>query len=135
VSTAWTEDEYARIATALLYPAYRRVQITYGHQLDNSYEYALNAKLEAMPERGKEGALALADQIQELEADLIRSTTNGEGVRKVDRIEFFTLAEQRAERERNLERTRMRLSALIDHPVNPTPGLTTAGGINASVCG
>lgn len=135
MSTVWTDDEYARIATALLYPAYRRVQITYGHQLDNSYEYALNAKLEAMPERGKNVALALADQIQELEADLIQSTTNGEGVKKVDRIEFFTLAEQRSERERNLERTRMRLSALIDHPVNPTPGLTSASGINSAVCG
>lgn len=137
MATAWTDDEYARVATALLYPAYRRAQVTHAWQLDNSFEYALLAKLEAVPEGAKAGALALADKIALKEdslADGDNSPAASDNIKKVDRIEFFEPHLARREAEKTISRLRARLSALIDHPVNPNYEID-GGGVCSAVCG
>ncbi len=138
MATAWTDEEYAQVATALLYPAYRRAQVTQAWQLDNSFEYALVAKLEAIPAAAKAGVLLLASQIAAKETVLAEngpSVSAEDNIKKVDRIEFFEPHMARREAEKSIDRLRARLSALIDHPVNPNVDLNAGGGVCSAVCG
>lgn len=133
-TTAWSDEEYARVAKALLWPPFRRAVVTIGYvSATDQLNYALDAKLKQLGPADKVEALTLADRILVANLAYEDAVLVAPEVTRVGEISRDMKAglEQRLGVIREM---RARLSALVDHPVNPKadPALNEGGGANAT---
>lgn len=139
--TSWTDEEYATVAKALLYPGGRLRTVVSGYQPASfPLGWQLDARLQQLDESSKQDALTLARQIQAGEEALVSAAFGGAGgcaggrgaVTQVGDIRL-DLRLGRTERESVLQRLRARLAALVDFCINPNrSSLGGSGGINGS---
>lgn len=142
MATTWNDEEYARVAIALLYPGHRPTFLPVGVSvLVFQLVRKLSAALEQLPEIVKGRVLDLCGEIEALERDLsgVDSSIAGlqdPSVLRVDKITLDPTAGLRIRAEQ-VARVRARLVGLVGVPVNPESdlsGSSEAGGINASIC-
>lgn len=132
----WTDEEYARVATALLYPGYQPTFLSVGFTPEEFHmTRLLRVALDQLPDSSKAEVLAYADRVKTLNLGLIEKgdPAQVDGVKKVDRIEFFELAQQRGDVERSVDLARGLLSSVLGVPVNESRlANTRGGGINGT---
>ena len=140
--STWTDEEYATVAKALLYPGGRVRTIVSGYTpAAYALSWQLDARLQQLDEASKQDALTLARQVQAGEDALFAGAFGGAGgcagagrgaVLQVGDIKLDPRL-GRTEREALLSRARERLAALIDFCINPNrTGLGAGGGINGT---
>lgn len=137
--TSWTDEEYATVATALLYPGGRLRTVVSGYQPASfPLGWQLDARLQQLDESAKQQALTLARQIQAGEEGLASSILGSSGGCAGGRGAVLQVGDirldprlGRSEKEGILQRLRARLAALVDFEINPNrPDLAGGGGIN-----
>jgi hypothetical protein len=136
MTTSWLDDEYGRVATALLYPSSRRTVVVHGDFASSSspIAYQLLGHIVELSEAAKAQALALADQINAAETRLLGQALgdcgSGGSDLAVTRVSDITLDPRQgiALTQRLIARARARLSALVDFPVNVASDLADGGG-------
>jgi hypothetical protein len=136
--SSWTDEEYALVATALLYPAARYATIVVGHSPAAQFAWQLGGKLEQIPTSLKPQVLVLAQQVHAAEEALTGRALGGGGgcmgnlnVVQVGDIRL-DLSQGRGEVEGQAGRLRRRLSDLVAFPINPQSALGSGGGINGT---
>lgn len=139
--TSWSDEEYAQVAKALLYPGSRVAVVVSGYSGAVPVAWQLDGRLQQLDSATKAEALTLARQIQAGEQALLDGAFGsggcGGGRGAVLQVGDIRLDPRlgRMERESLLQRTRARLAALVDFCVNPNrPELAAGGGINGSWC-
>ncbi len=141
--TAWTDEEYATVAEALLWPLSRTAVLTYG--LTPSYFYGrdLDARLQQLTEISKARALELARQVRAIEDKRIAEVMGGAGSCGSD-LDIVKVGDITFDRSQSQMRTdsvlgtlRGRLAAVVDYFINPGQGgaASNVGGINAGCIG
>lgn len=139
--TFWSDEEYAVIATALLYPASRRrVGVDGFFPTGYALSWQLDGRLMAIDETTKQGALSLARMINQGELGMIAGLLSGQGggacgsrgaVLQVGDIKLDPRL-ARTERESTLTRARQLLGLMVGFDVNPNAQLTAAGGLGGT---
>lgn len=132
-TTAWSDDEYGRVAVALLYPAYRRAVVTVGYAAaTDQLNYVLDAKLTVLSATQKAIVLSLADQINADEQSYQDAAKDVPEVTKVG--EIGRDVEKGLQRRREaLAVARARLARQVDHVVNPYAEDILTGGASNSI--
>lgn len=137
MGTSWTDDEYARVAMALLYPPSRTTTVLIAFAAATSQlGYALDAKLQQLSPTAKGHVLELADGILAAVREKHESV-GGCGTPDVIRVGDIQRDPRAGQQLRASEIDAMRaeLALLTDHYVNPrAAGATSGGGINGSWC-
>lgn len=133
--TSWSDEEYALVAKALLYPGSRVAVVVSGYSGAVPIAWQLDGRLQQLTESTKQEALTLARQIHAGEESLFSGAFSscGTGRGAVLQVGDIRLDPRlgRLERESLLQRARARLAALVDFCVNPNrPELAAGGGIN-----
>lgn len=140
--TTWTDEEFATVAGALLYPESRRAAVVSGYSPAVPMAWELDGRLQQLGPQAKARALVLAQQIRAGEAALLGAALGGDAgcgdfrdgaVIQVGDIKFDPRL-GRTERESMLARARGLLASMVDFVVNPNAQLGVGGGINGT-CG
>jgi hypothetical protein len=135
--TSWTDEEFAKVSEALLYPGARVATVITGYSPAVAVAWELDARLQMLDEAGKARALQKAQAILLAEDSLLGKALSCEqlNVIRVGDIQFDPRLgiDQSG---RLITRARELLSAFVDFPVNPNAsGATGGGGINATCSG
>lgn len=131
----FSDDEYGRVARALLFPPYRKQVVGIGFMFGvDQLGYALDAKLQQLSESAKADVLALADRILTAVREKHDAVT-GCGTPDVTRVGEIQKNAQFGQqvRAREIDDMRAELALLTDHYVNPrAAGSSVGGGINGT---
>jgi len=133
--TTWTNEEYAIVAGALLYPESRLAVVVSGVTPEAAFAYQLDGRLAQLGPEAKQRVLDLARQIRAGESALLAGmlgSSCGSQRGAVLQVGDIRLDPRlgRTEREALLSRARALLSSMVDWPVNPNTSLEAGGGIN-----
>lgn len=133
MTTSWTNSEFARVATALLWPAARTNVVVAGYPFDILHQaWTLDAILQGLDEPTKARVLDLADRIAAKEIARWESVDCSAATTKVDGIELDSEKGLRANAI-VLGEMRSRLADTIPFRVCPLARQGTAGGMSAAV--
>lgn len=131
---AWTDQEYAEVAEALLWPVSRSNVLTIGPTPAYLYGAHLDARLQQLDAISKARALELARQVRAIEDKRIAEVTGTGGSCGSD-IDIVQVGDIRFDHSTRQQRTdsmlgtlRGRLAALVDFWINPNAGGAGGGG-------
>ena len=132
VTTSWTDDEYARVARALLYPAFRHTTAVAGWMRSaDQLSFTLDTILQQLTPDAKADALVQADRIAQDSADYFGAAKKAPHVTKVGDISLD--ARQGLElRAQAVESQRDQLANAINYVVNPSGSRLDSGGMNGT---
>lgn len=133
MTTSWTDEEYGRVAAALLWPRSRLSTVVLA-PLSPAVQIAflLGPRLEGLDLQAKTDALTLADSILQAEAQRDVAAAKSPHVTQVGDIRLDARLGQSV-RAQSIEERRDRLASRVDFYVNPSAvRLGAAGGINAT---
>lgn len=142
MGTTWTDDEYASVAKALLYPSYLPSFVSIGTSyLVFTLTRKLSAALQQVPPFVKEDILQISSSIHSLERKISGIDESDPGlydptVVQVDRIKLDPSAGMTT-RVSQVARLRSQLSSMLGVEVNPESPLSrdnAGGSIYASIC-
>jgi len=132
-NTTWSDDEYGRVARALLYPASRTAVVIQGYSGSSQpIAWQLDGRLQQVTPPAKTEALALADRIltqEQAYEDAIGIPPDVRGVGDIKLEAKYGLQT----REIVMRRMRARLALLIDFKVNEVGDDMLGGGGGGSI--
>jgi hypothetical protein len=135
VTTAWTDDEYGRVARALLYPSSRTFVVTFGFEPDSiPIGWQLDTRIARLNAAAKAEALKLADLINKLRLEMIEASTSCPEVQGVGNIKRDVMAGLRIRRS-GIDEALALLETRVDWHRNPNAeNAGAAGGMNGTWC-
>lgn len=133
--TTWTDEEFAAVSEALLYPGARVATVLTGYSPAVAVAWQLDARLQMLDEGGKARAIEKARAINLAEQALLGKSL-GEADLDVIRVGEIQLNPQLGidQTSRLIARARQRLASFVDFPVNPNASDNAGGGINGTWC-
>lgn len=132
MASAWTDDEYGRVATALLYPSSRTFVVVAGFEPDSvPIGWQLDTRLSRLSSTAKAEVLTLADKVKTLRAAVIDAGSSCPEVSAVGTVKRDVMAGIRARRA-SLDEAVALLESLVDWHRNPNSNAPGVGGINGT---
>lgn len=125
MSTAWTTEEYGRVARALLYPLARVLTRTNGY-LAFAQNAELFAQLEQLDQSAKDVILAAADRLIASTSDYYAAASRNPNIERVGDIVFGNKGGMEV-RAHAIEAMRNELANMAGIPINPD-GCRVSGG-------
>lgn len=134
MATVWTDDEYGRVARALLYPSSRTFVVVAGFEPDSiPIGWQLDKRLERLSPSAKTEALKLADKILKLREALVDASTSCPEVGAVGNVKRDVQAGLIA-RQKGIDVAVGLLASAVDWHVNPNAEDVEVGGVNGTWC-
>ena len=133
-STTWTDEEYACVAAALLWPSSRQSVLVMGMFPAGALPFQLGGRLSALAETEKASALSLARQIEAAERELYAMASGCSQKLSVTRVGDIELDVRAglAQRRQIIAEMRGRLALAVNFIVNPNAQNAPAGGISGT---